>query len=128
MELSAEDWSKARAIPAEALGEISSGSVLRLSLSKISGAGYSVIRVCPKGSDVSLEMASISVQAADSASLVASESGGAPDGKGKNISLSGDASTVSYTLTSADCEKINSAGGIVILGYGVKINNASLQD
>lgn len=128
VELNAEDWSKTCDISAHSLGELSSSSALTLSLSKISGASYSVIRICPKGSDVSLEMASISADPSGGAELVESGSGGTSDGRGKNISLSSDSATVSYTLTSGDCEKIKAAGGISICGYGVKISSVQVAN
>ena len=48
------------------------------------------------------------------------------DNNGKTIELSSNTAIVSYTLTSDDCNKINSGGGIALRGFGVKITSVSL--
>ena len=127
VELSTEDWSKSCEISGELLNGISSSSVLKLTLEKISGAGYSVIRICPENSDVSLDMSSISVSSG-TASLIESSNNGVSDGRGKNITLDSDSAVVQYTLSASDCTKIKNAGGIKIFGYGVKIKGAELSE
>ena len=121
-----EAWGKSCQISGSQLKGISQGKTLIFSLKKLSEASYSVIRVCPKGSDISLEMKSLSGLPEGSASLIESGSNGISDGKGMNISLSSD-SYVTYTLTESDCSKITAAGGLSILGYGVKIEAISLS-
>ena len=101
---------------------LSAGDIIKLSLSKISGASYSQIRICSKDSWTSLTMDSINVDPSNSATLETAN----PTTDGKNITLTADNAVVSYTLTADDCTKINSAGGIALRGFGVKIAGVSL--
>lgn len=125
--LDASDWKKTCEISASELSGISASSILKLSLSKISGSSYYTIRVCPKSSEISLDMASTNFYAASGAELVVS-GGNTSDGKGKNISLTSDSAEAYYRFTSDDVTKITSAGGITIFGYGVKIKKAELKN
>ncbi len=101
---------------------LSAGNVIKLGLSKIAGASYSQIRICPKGDSwTSLAMNSISVE--NNAVEVENAN---PETDGKNIKVNADSAIVSYTLTSEDCNKINSSGGIALRGFGVKITSVSL--
>lgn len=101
---------------------VAEGNVIKLGLSKIAGASYSQIRICPKGDSwTSLAMNSISVEN-NAAELENAD----PATDGKNITVNADRAIVSYTLTSDDCSKINSGGGIALRGFGVKITSVSL--
>ena len=101
---------------------VAEGNVIKLGLSKIAGASYSQIRICPKGDSwISLAMNSISVEN-NAAELENAD----PATDGKNITVNADRAIVSYTLTSDDCSKINSGGGIALRGFGVKITSVSL--
>ena len=120
-ELSDSGWNKTGEV---SISEVSENSILKLELSKIDGASYSTIRICPKNSDVSFDMTTFYTDSSK-AELVVS-GGDTPDGKGKNISLKADSATVYYKLSSDDASKINAAGGIVLRGYGVKITSVSL--
>ena len=101
---------------------VAEGNVIKLGLSKIAGASYSQIRICPKGDSwTSLAMNSISVE-----NNAAELENANPETDGKNIKVNADSAIVSYTLTSDDCSKINSSGGIALRGFGVKITSVSL--
>ena len=101
---------------------LSVGNVIKLGISKITEASYSQIRICPKGGSwTSLVMDSITVSNGTAVLENAN-----PETDGKNITLSSDSAIVSYTLTSDDCSKINSNGGIALRGFGVKITSVSL--
>lgn len=120
-------WGKKCLISGTGLSAISEGTTLKLNLSKISGANYSTIRVCPKNSSISLDMEADNFRSEPSSCAELVISGGEqPDGKGKNISLKANSAEVYYSLTSDDCTKISSAGGIEINGYGVKIQGFTL--
>lgn len=100
---------------------LSQGNVIKLGISKITDASYSQIRICPKNTWTSLAMGAISVE--NNAAVLENASS---ENDGKNITLSSDSAIVSYTLTSDDCSKINSGGGIAFRGFGVKITSVSL--
>lgn len=112
-----DDWGSAEV----SVTGLSQGNVIKLGISKITDASYSQIRICPKDSWTSLAMNSISVE--NNAAEVENAN---PETDGKNITVNADSAIVSYTLTSDDCNKINSGGGIALRGFGVKITSVSL--
>lgn len=113
-----DDWGSAEV----SVTGLSAGNVIKLGISKIAGANYSQIRICPKGSWTSLAMGAISVE--NNAAVLENAN---PTSGGKNITLSSDSAIVSYTLTADDASKINAADGILLCGHGVKLVSVALS-
>ncbi len=118
-------WGKSCTVSSSQLAGISQTSVLKISVKKITGAGYSKLRICPKGQWESLGMVKVEFEAADSAEVTeATDDAGS---KGKEVTLKADSATVLYTLSYSDCTKISNAEGIEFHGYGLEIVSASLS-
>ncbi|EID85240.1 Endoglucanase [Treponema sp. JC4] len=114
VKLDAEDWSSSCLIN---LAEVKEGLILKFSVSKLSSAAYSQLRLCPEDSWTSLAMKEADFSSASKTLLLQDSA----DGNGKNITLNAKKAVFSYRLSAEDVEKIQKTGSLVIRGYGVRV-------